>query len=199
MNKKRKVVPPLWRVLVQDPDVPNRQSARWMVVNGRVYDNGIVVVDPNALDKPPAGDVKIRNEGGIRSVRPADPVTVRQWLRRKAQWTKGNAKDWSDAQRPDGDGVTARSVNRVAALMGKALDPMVSDDESPDLQRHSVLSYVFDVQSTKSLLQSEANALTAWLQTERGSWEPNATAAEECRRLLRAALEEAGQTALKGM
>jgi hypothetical protein len=172
-----------------------------MVVNGRVYDNGIVVVDPNALDKPPTGDVKIRNEGGIRSVRPADPVTVRQWLRRKAKWTKGNAADWGDAHRPDdGDEITERSVSRVAALMGKTLEPvLMSDEESPDLQRHSVLGYVFGVQSTKELLQTEANALTAWLQANRGSWEPNATAAEECRRLLRAALEEAGQTALKGM
>lgn len=181
-------------ILLADPAVPNAAVARRMVRQGRVSVDGVPVEDLDALDEPPAGPVRISTRRGKgRPVRPADAATVRRWLRVRAGWAEGDAVDWSEAERPErSDEITAYAVKRVAAMMSAALERPQAD---VDWNRHRVLEYVFGVRSTKDLHQQEAIALIAWLESDDGWTVPNATAAEECRRMLRAALEDAGQMA----
>jgi hypothetical protein len=124
--------------------------------------------------------------------RPASPDTVVYWLRKKAEWVRGEAGDFSDARRqPDDEQEPPpeKLVQRVAALMGKAL---AGDDDG----RHAILGYVFGVGSTKLLTLREAEALAKWLEAATMSYMPSGVAAEECRQLLRVSLKALGQQEL---
>lgn len=126
----------------------------------------------------------------------AEPETVRRWLRIRAKWSKGEADDWSDARRQADDKAEPphdREVQRLAALMGKALKAENGHAGEVDRQRYAVLAYLFNRDSTKLLTAAEVRAAISWLGIQEGSWEADAVATEECGRILQAALEEAGQ------
>lgn len=131
--------------------------------------------------------------------RPAPPEVVRKWLRKKAGWIKGEADDWSDARRRPDDELIApdhKEVQRAAALIGKALDVGEIEQAEVDRRRHSVLIYIFGVDSTSLLDRQEVRAILSWIQSGPGSWEPDPVAAEECRRMFVARMEEKGQQRL---
>ena len=130
--------------------------------------------------------------------RPYDPVQVRLRLRNNSKWIKGEADDFSDARRqPDDEQKPpdAKLVQRVAALMDKALAR--PEGGNTDLERHSVLGYLFGVDSTSLLTALEANATVNWLQAADMAWAPSGVASEECRLVLREALSIAGQMKLE--
>jgi hypothetical protein len=151
------------------------------VGQGAVEVGGAPVDDLDALIEPPTGPVHLRTSRGSRPVRPADAHTVRRWLRRKAGWSRGDAGDWSDAKRPDGSGVTQGLLRQVTLLLGNAL--VEGPGRGIDRRRSRVLSFVFGVTSPRLLLEREAGALIAWLQSD-AHGEPNNTATEECQRML---------------
>ena len=125
--------------------------------------------------------------------RPYPPAKVRQGVRQRAAWIKGEADDWSDAKRQPDDKQAPpdeQDVKRVAAMIGDAFS------DNKDNSRHSVLLYLFDVDSTKLLTEAEAKACLIWLQAEAGAWKPSGKAAEECRLILRETLVEQGQQEL---
>lgn len=129
--------------------------------------------------------------------RPAPPEVVRRWLRKQAFWTQGEADDWRDAKRqPDDEQEPPLDIliQRVAALMGKALAR--PDAGNTDLERHSVLGYIFGVDSTKLLTLREAESCAKWLEAQKLAFIPSGVASEECRLMLKAAMEEAGQQEL---
>lgn len=126
--------------------------------------------------------------------RPYSPAQVRHRLRNNGGWVKGEVDDYSDAHRPPDDQQQppdTRLTQRVAALMGKGLHRPEGGDVT--LERHSVLSYLFGVDSTSLLTLRETNATAKWLQAEPGTWIPSDVAAEECRLVLHEAMKEAGQ------
>ncbi|RLC78093.1 MAG: hypothetical protein DRJ03_25775 [Chloroflexi bacterium] len=140
------------------------------------------------------------NGNGSAVDRPAPPKIVRRWLRERGQWVKGKANDYSDAHRqadtqqvaPD-----AKAVQRVAALMGKALETANDKGNDLALKRHSVLGYLYDRDSTGLLNEAEVSALLAWLKSSDGSFSnPNDNAAVECRSILKESLIKAGQAEL---
>jgi hypothetical protein len=122
--------------------------------------------------------------------RPYEPFKVRQGVRMRAKWIKGDADDWSDAHRqPDDEQQPPdqQEMQRVAAMIGEAFQ------DNKDNSRHSVLDYLFGVNSTKALIDAEVKACLAWLEIEAGAWHPSGMAAEECRLILRQTLREQGQ------
>jgi len=135
--------------------------------------------------------------------RPYDPAQIRLRLRNNGGWVKGEADDYSDAHRPPDDQQEPpdkRLVQRIAALMGKALQRPDSGDT--DLERHLVLSWVFSVEHTGLLTAKEAQATARWLEAPAGengkpSWTPSGVASEECRLVLHEAMKNAGQQELE--
>ena len=130
--------------------------------------------------------------------RPYDPAQIRLRLRNNSKWAKGEADDFSDARRqPDDEQEPPlpKLVQRLAALMGKALAR--PEGGNTDLERHSVLGYLFGVDSTSLLTALEASATARWLQAADMAWAPSDIASEECRLVLREALEDAGQMKLE--
>ena len=135
----------------------------------------------------------------VNGSRPYDPAQVRLRLRNNGGWVKGKADDFSDAHRPPDDEQKppdARLIQRIAAMMGKALTRPESGDT--DLERHLVLSWVFDVESTGLLTDAEAQATAKWLEAPVGedgksAWIPSGVASEECRLVLREAMKDRGQ------
>ena len=79
--------------------------------------------------------------------------------------------------------------------MGKALQR--PEGGNTDLERHSVLGYLFGVDSTSLLTMLEASATAKWLQAADMAWTPSGVASEECRLILREALGDAGQMGLE--
>jgi hypothetical protein len=129
----------------------------------------------------------------------ADPITVRGWLRERGCWIKGQ-DGWNDARRQPDDQQTApdtKLVQRVAALMGKALTNPADSAEDVDRKRHSVLKFVWGRESTSLLTQAEALAMARWLEATPGAWEPNTVAASECVQMLNHVFEELGQTKME--
>ena len=129
--------------------------------------------------------------------RPMSVAITREALRTRGGWVKGEADDYSDARRPPDDQQEppdAKLVQRVAALMSKALQRPEGGDT--DLERHSVLGYLFGVDSTSLLTALEAAATAKWLQAADMAWSPSGIASEECRLVLREAMKDAGQQEL---
>lgn len=115
--------------------------------------------------------------------RPYSPAKVRQAVRQRGEWLKGEADDWSDAKRqPDDEqvGPVKQEIQRVAAMIGAAFK------EGKDDSRHIILSYLFGQNSTKLLTDAEVKACLTWLEAESGSWIPSGAAADECRQILAA-------------
>lgn len=134
--------------------------------------------------------------------RPMSAVVVREALRLKGCWVKGEANNFSDAHRPpDGqqEPPDDRLVKRIAAMMSKALTRPGGGDTA--LERHLVLSWTFNVENTGLLTDTEAQATAKWLeawpagQGEDGkdAWIPSGVASEECRLVLYQAMKDRGQ------
>jgi hypothetical protein len=175
-------------ILLADPDVSS--VSRRLVGQGAIEVGGVSIDDLGVLVEPPSGCVCISTRP------PADAPTVRRWLRRKAGWASGDAKDWSDALRPENaQEITQPALGRVTFLMGKAVErgPFLGID----WRRARILEFVFEVSSPHHLHHQEATALISWMESE-DHWRPNAASAEECRRLLGVVLEEVRQTAFDG-
>lgn len=129
--------------------------------------------------------------------RPMNPTDTRFSLRFLGSWVKGEDDKYVDARRPpdtEQEPPHDRLVQRVAALMGKALKRPEGGDT--DLERHSVLGYLFGVDSTSLLTALEAAATAKWLQAADMAWSPSGIASEECRLVLREAMKDAGQQEL---
>jgi hypothetical protein len=84
--------------------------------------------------------------------------------------------------------------------MAEALKPTLTGVDNAQtggdlgLKRHSVLQYVFGVQSTGLLADREVQALLSWLELEPGSYTPKDVSAEECRQILATSAELANET-----
>ena len=130
--------------------------------------------------------------------RPMKPVDTRYSLRFRSKWVKSSDDRYADARRqPDDEQEPPhpKLVQRVAALMGKALQRPEGGDTN--LERHSVLGYLFGVDSTSLLTALEASTTAKWLQAADMAWTPSGVAAEECRLVLREAMKDAGQQELE--
>ena len=130
--------------------------------------------------------------------RPMSANIVREALRTKGGWVKGEADDYSDAHRQPDDKQEppdSRLVQRVAALMGKALTRPEGGDT--DLERYLCLNYLFNVERTGLLTDKEAQVTAKWLEAEAGSWIPSGVASEECRLVLHQAMKDRGQMELQ--
>uniref|UniRef100_A0A6M3J648 Uncharacterized protein n=1 Tax=viral metagenome TaxID=1070528 RepID=A0A6M3J648_9ZZZZ len=94
--------------------------------------------------------------------RPLTAVRVREVVRTKA--------GWSGTARPDGEPITEKQVGAVSMVMSEAVKPSngVLSSNELDQRRHAVLSYLLDVDSTKSLTKKEASAIIDWLTDDEG-------------------------------
>jgi len=145
---------------------------------------------------------KAKEQPAANGSRPYDPAQTRLRLRNNGGWIKGEADDFSDAHRPPDDQQEppdTRLVQRIAAMMGKALARPEGGDT--DLERHLILSWVFDVEHTGLLIAKEARATAKWLEAPAGedgkpAWIPSGVASEECRLVLYQAMKDAGQQEL---
>ena len=158
--------------------------------------------DETDAGPPPTEEPEAEAENN-EAPRPYSPTQIRQRLRNNSKWVKGKADDFSDAKRQPDDKQEPphpKLVQRLAALMSKALQR--PEGGKTDLERHSVLGYLFGVDSTSLLTDLEARAAVKWLEAPAGedgkpSWLPSGVASEECRSVLREAMKGAGQQELE--
>ena len=188
------------QALLETSTTANTRAARVVEATGEIVDKWEAEPEappPFAEDGGPAEEPEPEAESDNDS-RPYDPAQVRLRLRNNSKWVKGEADDFSDAKRQPDDKQEPphpRLVQRLAALMSKALARPEGGDT--DLERHSVLDYLFGVDSTGLLTALEADATVKWLQVADMAWTPSGVASGECRLVLREALRTAGQMELE--
>ena len=157
------------------------------------------IMDAEPAEEPePEPETEKRPSTNGQWSRPMNPINTRYSLRFRSEWVKGQDPYFADAHRQPDDKQEppdSRLVQRVAALMGKALTRPEGGDT--DLERHLVLSWVFGVERTGLLTALEAQATAKWLEAEAGSWIPSGVASEECRLVLHQAMKDRGQMELE--
>ena len=182
------------------PPTPDPEEAgEWVYINeetGEIVDEQWKPAEAEAPSLP-AKEPEPESQATIpNGSRPYSPAQTRLRLRNNGGWTKGKAEDFSDAHRPPDDQQEPpdkRLVQRVAALMGKALAR--PDSGEIDFERHLVLHWNFGVERTGLLTEKEAIATAKWLETPAGedgksAWIPSGVASDECKMVLEAAQKE---------
>ena len=148
-------------------------------------DGEVIDVAPTALNPEPKAPttnserVPAQPVGDGQGRRLLTPEEIRAAVRRKAGWNGHRLEE--------GEPITEKQIPTVAMLLAKA---SLADD--PDRERHTILSYLFGVESTHQLTKREAAAIIDWLVIK-GTLELNEYAPQECAAILKAAMIEAGQ------
>lgn len=150
----------------------------------------VIDVPPTALNPAPKMPVAVGErvlaqpptDGDGHGRRLLTPEEIRLAVRKKA--------GWSGHRLEAGEPITEKQTPTIAMLFARA---SLADD--PDKERHTILGYLFGVDSTKALTKREAGAVIDWLCTK-GTLDLNEYAQQECAAIIRQAQIDAGQTEL---
>lgn len=160
-----------------------------------VDDDGHVIDVPttalNPAPRPPAvGErvlqaepvVVVSRDGDGSARRLLTPEEIRAAVRKKAGWNGHRLEA--------GEPITEKQLPTIQMLFARA---SLADD--PDKERHTILGFLFGVDSSKALSKREAGAVIDWL-TVKGTLDLNEYAAQECAAIIRQAQIDAGQLSL---
>lgn len=141
-------------------------------------------------DRPPtvgervlqAEVVTVSRDGDRPGRKLLSPEEIRAAVRKKAGWNGHRLQA--------GEPITDKQIPTIAMLLARA---SLADD--PDKERHTILGWLFGVDSSKALTKREAGAVIDWL-TVKDTLDLNEYAAQECAAIIRQAQIDAGQLSL---